>query len=49
MDAFAAHLRSEGVSFDVEPREIARIGLKIAFITDPIGTYIEITEGLAGK
>ncbi len=49
MDAFAARLRSEGVKFDVEPREIPRFGLKIAFITDPIGTYIEITEGLAGK
>ena len=49
MDAFAARLRSEGVEFDIEPREIPRIGLKIAFITDPIGTYIEITEGLAGK
>jgi catechol 2,3-dioxygenase-like lactoylglutathione lyase family enzyme len=49
MDAFAARLRSEGVEFNVEPREIPRIGLKIAFITDPIGTYIEITEGLAGK
>ena len=49
MEAFAAHLRSEGIKFNVEPREIPRIGLKIAFITDPIGTYIEITEGLAGK
>ena len=49
MDAFAARLRSEGVEFNVEPREIPRLGLKIAFITDPMGTYIEITEGLAGK
>ena len=49
MDAFADRLRAEGVAFDVEPRVIPRIGLKIAFITDPIGTYIEITEGLAGK
>ena len=49
MDTFASKLRSEGVRFDVEPREIPQIGLKIAFITDPVGTYIEITEGLAGK
>ena len=49
MDAFAAKLRSEGIEFDVEPREVQQIGLKIAFITDPIGTYIEITEGLVGK
>jgi len=49
MDAFAAKLRSEGIAFDREPQEIERIDLKIAFITDPIGTSIEITEGLAGK
>ncbi len=49
MDAFAAKMRAEGIEFDVEPREIPQIELKIAFITDPIGTYIEITEGLAGK
>ena len=49
MDAFAERLRSEGIEFNVEPREIPQLGLKIAFITDPIGTYIEITEGLAGN
>jgi hypothetical protein len=26
-----------------------RGGLKIAFITDPAGTYIELTQGLRGK
>jgi catechol 2,3-dioxygenase-like lactoylglutathione lyase family enzyme len=47
MDAFAAHMARMGVTFDREPSEIAAIGLTIAFITDPAGTYIEITEGLA--
>jgi hypothetical protein len=26
-----------------------RIGLKIAFLTDAVGTRIELTEGLAAK
>jgi len=26
-----------------------RIGLKIAFLIDPVGTRIELTEGLAAK
>lgn len=46
LDAFAERLRAKGVSFDREPTAIEAIGLKIAFITDPIGTYIELTEGL---
>jgi len=29
--------------------DISQIGLKIAFIVDPIGTRIELTEGLTGK
>jgi hypothetical protein len=27
------------------PRDIPSIGLKIAFLTDPSGVYIELTEG----
>lgn len=48
MDDFAARLDRLGIAFDVEPRRVDAIGLTIAFITDPVGTYIEITEGLAG-
>ncbi len=47
MDAFAKHLDSLGIKFDSEPRRIDAIGLTIAFLTDPVGTYIEVTEGLA--
>jgi catechol 2,3-dioxygenase-like lactoylglutathione lyase family enzyme len=47
MDAFAKHLESLGIKFDSEPRRIDAIGLTIAFLTDPVGTYIEVTEGLA--
>jgi lactoylglutathione lyase len=48
MDAFAARLRARGIKFDREPAKIEAINLTIAFITDPDGTYIELTEGLAG-
>lgn len=47
MDAFAARMAELGIAFDFGPRRIDAIGLTIAFITDPAGTYIEITEGLA--
>jgi len=47
MDAFAARLAELGIAFDSAPRSVEAIGLTIAFITDPVGTYIEITQGLA--
>jgi catechol 2,3-dioxygenase-like lactoylglutathione lyase family enzyme len=48
LDAFARKLEAEGVQFDMKPRDMRQqIGLKIAFIIDPAGTRIELTEGLA--
>lgn len=49
LDAFAAKLRAKGIKFDREPALIEAIGVKIAFIVDPAGTYIELTQGLRGK
>lgn len=46
MALFAARLKKLGIKFDREPQRIDAINLSIAFITDPVGTYIEITEGL---
>lgn len=46
MDVFAAHLRDLEIDFDIEPRLINTMELTIAFITDPDGTSIEITQGL---
>jgi catechol 2,3-dioxygenase-like lactoylglutathione lyase family enzyme len=46
LEAFCEQLKAKGIEFDVEYREIASIELKIAFLTDPAGTYIELTEGL---
>ena len=45
LEAFCQMLAAKGIPFDVEYREIDSIELKIAFITDPSGVYIELTEG----
>ena len=46
LDALVAELEAKGIEFDVPYREIPEIGLRLAFLTDPWGTYIELTEGL---
>jgi catechol 2,3-dioxygenase-like lactoylglutathione lyase family enzyme len=47
LDAFAKKLEAQGIKLD-EPIRLASNGTtKIAFLTDPWGTYIELTEGLA--
>lgn len=46
LEAFAAGLEAKGVTFDMPYRAIPDAGLAIAFLTDPWGTYIELTEGL---
>lgn len=46
LEAFCQRLEANGVEFDVPFRKIDRIGLSVAFLTDPWGTYIELTEGL---
>ena len=45
LEAFCEKLKAKGVEFDVEYREDDSVGLKSAFLTDPAGTYIELTEG----
>lgn len=46
LKAFCDKLEARGIKFDVPYREVPVLGLKIAFFTDPWGTYIELTEGL---
>jgi catechol 2,3-dioxygenase-like lactoylglutathione lyase family enzyme len=46
LKAFCEALEAKGVTFDMEYREIDRLELKIAFLTDPSGVRIELTEGL---
>lgn len=45
LEAFTRELEASGVEFDVPYRRVDS-GLGIAFLTDPWGTYIELTEGL---
>ncbi len=48
LEAFCKKLQADGVPFDMAYREMPQLGgLKIAFILDPVGTRIELTEGLA--
>jgi catechol 2,3-dioxygenase-like lactoylglutathione lyase family enzyme len=47
LEAFCKKLEADGVKFEIPYRDVAQIGLKLAFITDPVGTRIELTEGLA--
>lgn len=45
LQEFCKKLEAKGIKFDIPYREVPAIGLKIAYITDPVGTYIELTEG----
>jgi extradiol dioxygenase family protein len=47
IDAFAKHLETLGLKFDAPPREVPKSQTRVAFFTDPWGTYIEVTEKLA--
>ena len=49
LEAFTKKLAADGVTFDVPFRDVPGIGLKLAFVIDPAGTRIELTEGLAGR
>jgi catechol 2,3-dioxygenase-like lactoylglutathione lyase family enzyme len=46
LEAFCKKLEGMGVKFDVPYRKAERLGLGVAFFTDPWGTYVELTEGL---
>ena len=43
---FCKRLEAKGVKFDVPYRAVPQLGISLAFLTDPWGTYIELTEGL---
>jgi catechol 2,3-dioxygenase-like lactoylglutathione lyase family enzyme len=45
---FYDKLIARGVKFDVAYREVPEIGLNISYLTDPAGTYIEVTQGYTG-
>lgn len=45
LEAFCTKLEARGVKFDVPYRQVPAIALAIAYLTDPSGVYIELTEG----
>jgi catechol 2,3-dioxygenase-like lactoylglutathione lyase family enzyme len=47
LEAFVKQLEAKGVKFDVPFRRVPSVGLDAAFLTDPAGTFIELTEGYA--
>jgi catechol 2,3-dioxygenase-like lactoylglutathione lyase family enzyme len=49
LEAFCKKLAADGVTFERPFRDVPAIGLKIAFLVDPAGTRIELTEGLAAR
>jgi catechol 2,3-dioxygenase-like lactoylglutathione lyase family enzyme len=49
LEAFCKKLEADGVVFESPFRDVPGIGLKFAFLIDPAGTRIELTEGLAGR
>ena len=46
LEAFCKKLEANGVKLDVPYRKVPAAGIAIAFLTDPFGTYVELTEGL---
>src|SRR5258708_3098297 len=43
LESFTKKLEASGIKFDVPYRKVPRLGIAIAFLTDPWGTYIELT------
>ena len=49
LEEFCKKLEAEGTKLDMNISDPLQIGLKYIFITDPVGTHIELTERYAGK
>jgi hypothetical protein len=47
LDTFEKHLAAQGLKFDAPPRQVPNSKTRVAFLTDPWGTYIEVTERLS--
>jgi catechol 2,3-dioxygenase-like lactoylglutathione lyase family enzyme len=46
LEAFIKRLDEMGIKLEGQYRQVPALGISIAFIKDPWGTYIELTEGL---
>jgi catechol 2,3-dioxygenase-like lactoylglutathione lyase family enzyme len=49
LEAFCKKLTDSGIKLDTPYRQIQQINLALAFLTDPWGTRIELTEGLGAN
>ncbi len=49
LEMFVKQLQADGVRVEAPYREMPNLDLKVAVIVDPVGTRIELTEGLRGK
>jgi len=47
IEQFEKHLVAQGLKFEAPPRQVPNTQTRVAFLTDPWGTYIEVTEHLA--
>ena len=47
LEGFVRSLEAKGIKIEAPIRQVPNTEVKIAFLTDPWGTYIELTEGLA--
>lgn len=47
IEEFEKRLVAQGLKFDAPPRQVPNARTKVAFLTDPWGSYIEVTEKLA--
>jgi catechol 2,3-dioxygenase-like lactoylglutathione lyase family enzyme len=47
LDAFTRKLEAQGIKLDEAVRSIPNSKVKVAYLTDPWGTRIELTEGIA--
>jgi catechol 2,3-dioxygenase-like lactoylglutathione lyase family enzyme len=47
LEVFVTGLESRGIHIDAPIRQVPNSKVKVAFLSDPYGTYIELTEGLA--
>ena len=47
LEAFTKQLEADGIPLTVSYRSVPALDIAIAFIKDPWGTNIELTEGLA--
>lgn len=49
LEALVSSLEAKGIHIEAPIRRVPNTQVKVAFLTDPFGTYIELTEGLAPK